>query len=127
MIRKRLSDCARTYARSRERNRVLIGTSTAPIFWTAKAMKIHSSLLLSHRATCSPGLTPAAIRRRAASSIRAATSGVGQSPHLNAAWFFLWIVWNLIPSIPHFDPYPFGFLTMVVSLEAIFRPSAPLS
>ena len=58
----------------RERNRVLIGTSTAPIFWTAKAMKIQSSQLLSHRATCSPCPTPAAIRRRAASSIRAATS-----------------------------------------------------
>jgi CRP/FNR family cyclic AMP-dependent transcriptional regulator len=39
---------------------------------------------------------------------------------LNAIWFFVWIVWNLVPKIPHFDPYPFGFLTMVVSLEAIF-------
>jgi uncharacterized membrane protein len=39
---------------------------------------------------------------------------------LNAAWFFAWITWNSIPGIPHFDPYPFGFLTMVVSLEAIF-------
>jgi CRP/FNR family transcriptional regulator, cyclic AMP receptor protein len=39
---------------------------------------------------------------------------------LNAIWFFIWIVWNLVPNIPHFDPYPFGFLTMVVSLEAIF-------
>jgi uncharacterized membrane protein len=39
---------------------------------------------------------------------------------LNAAWFAFWIIWNTIPSVPHFDPYPFGFLTMVVSLEAIF-------
>ena len=39
---------------------------------------------------------------------------------LNAVWFFVWIVWNVVPRIPHFDPYPFGFLTMVVSLEAIF-------
>ena len=39
---------------------------------------------------------------------------------LNAAWFVLWIVWNVFPGVPHFDPYPFGFLTMVVSLEAIF-------
>jgi Predicted membrane protein len=38
----------------------------------------------------------------------------------NALWFFLWIVWNVIPGVPKFDPYPFGFLTMVVSLEAIF-------
>jgi len=39
---------------------------------------------------------------------------------LNAAWFMFWIIWNVVPSLPHFDPYPFGFLTMVVSLEAIF-------
>jgi uncharacterized membrane protein len=34
----------------------------------------------------------------------------------------LWIVWNtgLIPALPVFDPFPFGFLTMAVSLEAIF-------
>ena len=39
---------------------------------------------------------------------------------MNAAWFACWIVWNVIPGVRHFDPYPFGFLTMVVSLEAIF-------
>jgi len=39
---------------------------------------------------------------------------------LNAMWFFAWIVWNTLPFVKHFDPYPFGFLTMVVSLEAIF-------
>lgn len=39
---------------------------------------------------------------------------------LNAAWFAFWIIWNTVPGLRHFDPYPFGFLTMVVSLEAIF-------
>ena len=39
---------------------------------------------------------------------------------LNAIWFVGWISWNTMPNVPHFDPYPFGFLTMVVSLEAIF-------
>ncbi len=36
--------------------------------------------------------------------------------------FLTWILWNLkiIPGVPVFDPYPFGFLTMAVSLEAIF-------
>jgi len=36
-------------------------------------------------------------------------------------WFGGWIFWNsgLFGNQP-FDPYPFGFLTMVVSLEAIF-------
>ena len=36
-------------------------------------------------------------------------------------WFLIWIPWNLgWLGLPPFDPYPFGFLTMVVSLEAIF-------
>lgn len=37
-------------------------------------------------------------------------------------WFFSWITINvgLIPGIEPFDPFPFGLLTMVVSLEAIF-------
>lgn len=41
---------------------------------------------------------------------------------LNAAWFLIWILINtgLIPGISVFDPFPFGLLTMVVSLEAIF-------
>lgn len=39
---------------------------------------------------------------------------------LNALWFIVWILWNTFPGTPKFDPYPFGFLTMAVSLEAIF-------
>ncbi len=39
---------------------------------------------------------------------------------LNGAWFFIWIIWNVLPFTSHFDPYPFGFLTMVMSVEAIF-------
>jgi CRP/FNR family cyclic AMP-dependent transcriptional regulator len=41
---------------------------------------------------------------------------------VHAAWFAVWIAINvnLFPSIVPFDPYPFGLLTMVVSLEAIF-------
>jgi uncharacterized membrane protein len=40
---------------------------------------------------------------------------------LHLVWFGLWIGWNsgLLPVI-RFDPFPFGLLTMVVSLEAIF-------
>ncbi len=40
----------------------------------------------------------------------------------NAVWFVVWITINadLIPGIEPFDPFPFGLLTMVVSLEAIF-------
>lgn len=41
---------------------------------------------------------------------------------LNAIGFFLWIYINLglVPGISVFDPFPFGLLTMFVSLEAIF-------
>ena len=37
---------------------------------------------------------------------------------LNVAWFALWIVIN-VTGITDFDPFPFGLLTMIVSLEAI--------
>lgn len=41
---------------------------------------------------------------------------------LNALVFLAWIVINveMVPGLDAFDPYPFGFLTMSVSLEAIF-------
>jgi CRP/FNR family cyclic AMP-dependent transcriptional regulator len=41
---------------------------------------------------------------------------------LNALVFLVWIVANvdLVPGLPAFDSFPFGLLTMAVSLEAIF-------
>jgi len=33
--------------------------------------------------------------------------------------FAVWVIWNSIPRLNPFDPFPFGLLTMVVSLEAI--------
>jgi uncharacterized membrane protein len=45
------------------------------------------------------------------------------SPYLVAhvVWFAVWIPWNLgWFGLRIFDPFPFGLLTMVVSLEAIF-------
>ena len=40
---------------------------------------------------------------------------------VNLTWFVVWCVWNsgAIPGLTPFDPFPFGLLTMVVSLEAI--------
>jgi uncharacterized membrane protein len=38
----------------------------------------------------------------------------------HVVWFGGWIIVNVLPSLPHFDPFPFTFLTLVVSLEAIF-------
>jgi uncharacterized membrane protein len=51
---------------------------------------------------------------------RLAGSGTFIIVHL--VWFTSWVLVNLgkVPGIEPFDPYPFTFLTMVVSLEAIF-------
>lgn len=40
---------------------------------------------------------------------------------INGLWFGIWIAINTLPlGLPQFDPFPFGLLTMIVSLEAIF-------
>lgn len=40
---------------------------------------------------------------------------------LHIVWFAVWIIWNSGRfGLTAFDPYPFGLLTMIVSLEAIF-------
>lgn len=39
---------------------------------------------------------------------------------VHVAWFGLWVLVNNLPLGKPFDPFPFGLLTMVVSLEAIF-------
>jgi uncharacterized membrane protein len=43
---------------------------------------------------------------------------------LHVLWFGLWILLNInlvrLPHVSEFDPFPFGLLTMIVSLEAIF-------
>ena len=41
--------------------------------------------------------------------------------YLHAVWFVIWIALNLgWFGLKAFDPFPFGLLTMIVSLEAIF-------
>jgi len=42
--------------------------------------------------------------------------------YLHGVWFAFWFFANNgdIPGIKPFDPFPYGFLTMIVSLEAIF-------
>jgi CRP/FNR family cyclic AMP-dependent transcriptional regulator len=40
---------------------------------------------------------------------------------IHTIWFVIWIVLNMGPfGLKAFDPYPYGLLTMIVSLEAIF-------
>jgi uncharacterized membrane protein len=64
------------------------------------------------RASRSPG-------DRLAASV-ASFCGTIQFAWLHALGFAAWIVLNTWPGWHHPDPYPFTFLTMVVSLEAIF-------
>ncbi|HVT13527.1 MAG TPA: DUF1003 domain-containing protein [Fimbriimonadaceae bacterium] len=60
------------------------------------------------------------IQDRVADAITA-FSGSMSFLYLHAFWFVGWVVINLGWTPIHaFDPYPFNFLTMVVSLEAIF-------
>jgi CRP/FNR family cyclic AMP-dependent transcriptional regulator len=47
-------------------------------------------------------------------------SGSMQFLIINGLWFVVWIGWNVFHFGTDFDPYPFGLLTMIVSLEAIF-------
>src|SRR3954465_9439554 len=48
-------------------------------------------------------------------------SGSMQFLMLNGVWFVIWIAINTLPlGTVQFDPFPFGLLTMIVSLEAIF-------
>jgi len=46
---------------------------------------------------------------------------------LHALWFLIWIGLNTLPAAENqFDPFPFGLLTMIVSLEAIFLSTVVL-
>src|SRR5690349_3289948 len=66
---------------------------------------------------------PLPLQERAAGSITD-FSGSMVFVYLHSVWFGLWILLNVglvhIPYLSQFDPYPFGLLTLVVSLEAIF-------
>ena len=49
-------------------------------------------------------------------------AGTMRFVYLHAVWFTVWITFNegLFGRSAIWDPYPFGLLTMIVSLEAIF-------
>jgi uncharacterized membrane protein len=50
------------------------------------------------------------------------TRRCGSTPFLllHVVWFAAWIACNSIPGLPRWDEFPFSFLTLTVSLEAIF-------
>lgn len=39
---------------------------------------------------------------------------------VHVVWFGGWMLLNSVPGVRHVDPFPFTFLTLIVSLEAIF-------
>jgi len=60
------------------------------------------------------------LQDRAADAITSFSGSMG-FVYLHFAWFFIWIVVNTGRfGVRPFDPFPYGLLTMVVSLEAIF-------
>jgi uncharacterized membrane protein len=65
-----------------------------------------------------------ASERTAIQAIADQLNDIASSPAflvIHALWFLVWIPWNIgLFGLRPFDPYPFGLLTMVVSLEAIF-------
>jgi uncharacterized membrane protein len=50
--------------------------------------------------------------------------GTGRFLIYQTAQIVLWIGFNAIPGLPHFDPYAFLFLTLMLSLQAAY--AAPL-
>lgn len=54
------------------------------------------------------------------------SSFVGSWPFLiiQSAIILVWVAWNTIPGLPHFDEFPFILLTLVLSLQAAY--AAPI-
>jgi uncharacterized membrane protein len=64
-------------------------------------------------------LQPQSLTDRLASKVER-FAGSPQFIWIHVVWFAAWIIANTVAPIRHFDPFPFTFLTLVVSLEAIF-------
>ena len=88
---------------SPERRQRAVGTNRA-----VRALKARHAARRSPLETAADRLT------------RIASSGYFLAVH--ALWFMTWMLWNTgyIPGWTPIDPFPFGLLTMIVSLEAIF-------
>ena len=50
--------------------------------------------------------------------------GTGRYLILQTVLIISWVAFNTLPGLPHFDPYAFLFLTLILSLQAAY--SAPL-
>lgn len=96
-------------------------------------------IIKDHQVNLEPSLEGARISRRAITSLKSRATmkrtwleicadwltgsfGTIVFLMLNIGWFIVWILFNsgILKNVRPFDPFPFGLLTMVVSLEAIF-------
>ena len=105
-----------------------------PLFQASPAVALRLLGAMGHMTRKADDLLKARVSRNANVEADANLSGLqkvadlisnfsGRMPFLilNALWFIVWIAINTLPlGITPFDPYPFGLLTMIVSLEAIF-------
>ena len=99
-------------------------TSALDVLATIGRRLREADKLLGTRATASPNQVVEdriTIIERIADGA-AAFSGTFSFLIVHVFWFAIWIGinMNMVPGVGSFDPYPFGLLTMVVSLEAIF-------
>ena len=91
----------------------------------ALSRRIHASNQLLHERVIrnvNDEIAPSSNFGEKLSDLLTALAGDIRFVYFSAAWFLIWIVLNtnIIPGVTAFDPFPFGLLTMVVSLEAIF-------
>ena len=91
--------------------------------WVPAATVVEKLVRLEQRRSASRTVTD----RLGDRLVQFAASGLFALCH--ALWFTAWIVLNVgwVPGVAPFDPYPFSFLTLVVSLEAIFITLAVLN
>ncbi len=76
---------------------------------------IHSLLLAGKQSEAARG------RQEKAADWLTLFSGTMIFVYIHGAWFIVWMLLNAgVAGLPTFDPFPFGLLTMMVSLEAIF-------
>jgi uncharacterized membrane protein len=106
----------------------------APLFQKSPAVALRLLGAMAHMTRKADDLLKARVSRNANVEAEAQLSALqriadwisdfsGSMPFLilNGLWFLVWIAINTLPlGIAAFDPYPFGLLTMIVSLEAIF-------
>ena len=74
------------------------------------------------RRTLRPNIDPEAFGRSTERIAR--FLGTGRYLVYQSIAILIWVLINTLPGIPHFDPYTFTFLTLILSLQAAY--AAPL-